>query len=75
MSNFSKVGIFMKTFGQEVKDKPSFSSDKINKLRIDLIKEELEELTEAMNNNLEKTCFPNGKQTFPTVQRMPQRKI
>mgnify|MGYP001353927986 FL=1 len=38
MSNFSKVGIFMKTFGQEVKDKPSFSTDKINKLRIDLIK-------------------------------------
>jgi predicted HAD superfamily Cof-like phosphohydrolase len=51
MSNFNKVGIFMKTFGQEVKNKPSFSSDKINKLRIDLIKEELEELTEAMNNN------------------------
>jgi predicted HAD superfamily Cof-like phosphohydrolase len=51
MSNFSKVGIFMKTFGQEVKNKPSFGSDKINKLRIDLIKEELEELTEAMNNN------------------------
>ena len=51
MSNFNKVGIFMKTFGQEVKNKPSFSSDKINKLRIDLIKEELEELTEGMNNN------------------------
>ena len=50
MSNFSKVGIFMKTFGQEVKMKPSFSTEKINKLRIDLIKEELEELTEAMNN-------------------------
>ena len=50
MSNFSKVGIFMKTFGQEVKDKPSFSNDKINKLRIDLIKEELQELTDAMNN-------------------------
>ena len=50
MSNFSKVGIFMKTFGQEVKDKPSFSTDKINKLRLDLIKEELSELTEAMNN-------------------------
>ena len=50
MSNFSKVGIFMKTFGQEVKDKPSFSTDKINKLRLDLIKEELGELTEAMNN-------------------------
>ena len=48
MSNFDKVGTFMKTFGQEVKTKPSFSSNKINKLRIDLIKEELEELTEAM---------------------------
>ena len=51
MSNFNKVGTFMKTFGQEVKIKPSFSSDKINKLRIDLIKEELEELQEAMKNN------------------------
>ena len=51
MSNFSKVGIFMKTFGQDVKNKPSFSTDKINKLRIDLIKEELNELQEAMKNN------------------------
>ena len=50
MSNFNKVGTFMKTFGQEVKMKPSFSSDKINKLRIDLIKEELDELQEAMKN-------------------------
>ena len=50
MSNFSKVGIFMKTFGQEVKDKASFSTDKINKLRIDLIQEELNELKDAMNN-------------------------
>ena len=50
MSNFSKVGIFMKTFGQEVKDKPSFSTDKINKLRIDLIKEELDELSVAVKN-------------------------
>ena len=50
MSNFSKVGTFMKTFGQEVKTKPSFSTDKINKLRIDLIKEELAELTQAMYN-------------------------
>ena len=40
----------MKTFGQEVKTKPSFSTEKINKLRLDLIKEELDELTEAMNN-------------------------
>ena len=50
MWNFSKVGTFMKTFGQEVKTKPSLSTDKINKLRIDLIKEELEELTDAMNS-------------------------
>ena len=51
MSNFTKVGTFMKTFGQEVKTSPSLSTDKINKLRIELIKEELEELTEAMKNN------------------------
>ena len=51
MSNFNKVGTFMKTFGQEVKNKASFSTDKINKLRIDLIKEELDELQEAMENN------------------------
>jgi len=50
MSNFNKVGTFMKTFGQEVKTEPSFSTEKINKLRIDLIKEELQELNEAMNN-------------------------
>ena len=50
MTNFDKVGTFMKTFGQEVKLKPSFSTDKINRLRLDLIKEELTELTEAMNN-------------------------
>jgi len=50
MTNFNKVGTFMKTFGQEVKNKPSFSTDKINKLRLDLIKEELDELKEAMGN-------------------------
>ena len=48
MTNFEKVGLFMKTFGQEVKVKASFSSDKINKLRIDLIEEELEELKDAI---------------------------
>ena len=51
MTNFEKVGNFMKTFGQEVKEKPSFSSDKINKLRLDLIAEELGELKLAMKNN------------------------
>ena len=50
MSNFNKVKNFMETFGQEVKTKPSFSTDKINGLRYDLIKEELEELKEAMEN-------------------------
>ena len=51
MSNFDKVKTFMKTFGQEVKTKPSFSTNKINSLRCDLIKEELEELNVAMKNN------------------------
>ena len=50
MTNFEKVGLFMKTFGQEVKTETSFSTDKINKLRVDLIEEELEELKEAINN-------------------------
>ena len=49
MTNFEKVGIFMKTFGQEIKLDPSFSTDKINKLRLSLIREELEELSDAMN--------------------------
>ena len=50
MSNFNKVKTFMETFDQEVKTKPSFSTDKINSLRYDLIKEELEELKEAIEN-------------------------
>jgi predicted HAD superfamily Cof-like phosphohydrolase len=50
MSNFNKVKTFMETFGQEVKTKPSFSTDKINSLRYDLIKEELEELKVAMES-------------------------
>jgi len=50
MTNFDKVGIFMKTFGQDVKNKPSLSTDKINELRLSLIKEELDELKEAMKN-------------------------
>ena len=51
MSNFNKVKNFMETFGQEVKNKPSFSTNKTNNLRYDLIKEELEELKVAMENN------------------------
>jgi predicted HAD superfamily Cof-like phosphohydrolase len=50
MSNFTKVKTFMETFGQEVKTKPSLSADKTNKLRYDLIKEELEELKVAMES-------------------------
>ena len=48
MTNFEKVGTFMKTFGQEVKMSSSFSTDKINELRVSLIKEELGELIEAI---------------------------
>ena len=51
MTNFEKVGLFMKTFGQEVKNKPSLSTDKINQLRVSLINEELEEFKEAIKNN------------------------
>ena len=50
MTNFDKVSIFMKTFGQEVKNKPSLSDQKINSLRFNLIKEELDELKVALNN-------------------------
>jgi predicted HAD superfamily Cof-like phosphohydrolase len=49
MTNFEKVGTFMKTFGQEVKKSSSLSSDKINTLRVSLIREELDELIEAIN--------------------------
>ena len=50
MTNFEKVGVFMKTFGQEIKTTPGFSSDKINNLRVSLIEEELNELKEAIKN-------------------------
>ena len=48
MTNFEKVGLFMTTFGQEVKKKPSLSTDKINNLRINLIEEELSEFKDAI---------------------------
>ena len=51
MTNFEKVGLFMSTFGQEVKTKSELSSEKINSLRISLIQEELDELTKAINEN------------------------
>ena len=50
MTNFEKVGVFMKTFSQEIKIKSELSSDKINELRISLIEEELDELKKAIND-------------------------
>jgi len=50
MSNFQSVKKFMVTFGQEVKNKAEFPSEKITKLRYDLIKEELEELGQAIKD-------------------------
>ncbi len=50
MTNFEKVGLFMKTFGQDVKTSASFSSKKITDLRLGLIEEELVELKEAIEN-------------------------
>ena len=49
MSNFKSVKKFMETFGQEIKEKASFPSDKITSLRYDLIKEELDEFKEAID--------------------------
>jgi len=49
MSNFESVKKFMKTFGQEVKEKADFPSNKISTLRYDLISEELAELKEAID--------------------------
>ena len=49
MTNFKSVKEFMETFGQEVRQKASFPNEKITSLRYDLIKEELEELKEAMD--------------------------
>ena len=49
MSNFDDVRLFMKTFGQMVKTKPQFPDDKTMQLRFELIKEELNELKEAMD--------------------------
>tara|TARA_B100000965_G_scaffold378333_1_gene373150 strand:- start:1275 stop:1652 length:378 start_codon:yes stop_codon:yes gene_type:complete len=51
MTNFEKVGLFMTTFGQEVKKKSELSSKKINDLRLSLIKEELDELSKAIQEN------------------------
>ena len=51
MTNFEKVGLFMKTFGQEVKNNSGLSSEKINSLRISLISEELDELKKAISDN------------------------
>jgi|TARA_B100001540_G_scaffold304905_1_gene315176 predicted HAD superfamily Cof-like phosphohydrolase len=51
MTNFEKVGLFMSSFGQEVKKKSELSSEKINSLRINLIQEELDELTKAIKEN------------------------
>ena len=51
MTNFQKVKKFMETFGQEVKSRPSFGSEKINELRYNLIKEELDELKHALDND------------------------
>ena len=49
MTNFEKVGFFMKTFNQEVKVSSSLGTEKINSLRISLISEELEELKQAIS--------------------------
>lgn len=50
MSNFEDVGLFMSTFGQEVKEKAEFPDNDTIALRLELIQEELNELREAIGN-------------------------
>ena len=62
MTNFESVKKFMETFGQEVKSEASYPKDKIIRLRLDLIREELSELKEAVEKKRHKRscrCF-NG---------------
>ena len=51
MTNFESVRKFMETFGQEIKEKAKFPDEKVTSLRHDLIKEELDEFKEAIDNN------------------------
>ena len=51
MTNFESVRKFMETFGQEIKENAEFPKEKITSLRYDLIKEELDEFKEAIDNN------------------------
>ena len=50
MSNFTDVRTFMETFRQIVVTKPQFPDNKTMQLRYDLIKEELDELKQAMKD-------------------------
>ena len=52
MTNFESVKKFMETFGQEIREKAGFPNEKITSLRYDLIKEELDELKEAMEKKI-----------------------
>ena len=54
MTNFEKVKVFMKTFGQDIKQQASLSTEKINSLRISLIEEELDELKQAIGRKRKK---------------------
>ena len=64
MTNFESVKKFMETFGQEIKEKAAFPNNKITSLRYDLIKEELEELKEAIENRDIKEVADAGADTF-----------
>ena len=75
MSNFESVKKFMKIFGQEIKEKAEFPNDKIISLRYELIREELEELRDALDKkDIKKIIFfmkPSPKfhqKTYPFVR-------
>ena len=75
MSNFISVKKFMETFGQEVKSKPAFPSEKISKLRYDLIKEELDEFQEALNDDTKSSITKNGLRNIAIMSIAPTGSI
>ena len=72
MSNFERVKKFMKTFGQEIKEKAEFPDNKITNLRYDLIKEELSELKEAIDQKDIKEVFLEYLLVLIAIQSQPE---
>ena len=75
MTNFEKVRLFMTTFGQEVKNKASLSSENINNLRINLIEEELNEFKEAVKKKDLKEAAKNLYKVLRNIKNKDYKSI